>query len=117
MKVDGTGKIYACYVDGGYSDKATVMSYQTITGVAPVENSGLLKIFPNPATDILNINLPGDLFGGQLTITDLPGKNVFKQAVPAGNIHISLGGLPAAVYLLKYKTREGKIYKEKLIVK
>lgn len=59
-----------------------------------------LSLFPNPATDVVKVNL-GDNFNTskvQITLTNLSGKQVSKVAYDANGIDVS--NLPAGLYLV-----------------
>ena len=59
-----------------------------------------LSLFPNPATDVVKVNL-GDKFNTskvQITLTNLSGKQVSKVAYDANGIDVS--NLPAGLYLV-----------------
>lgn len=67
-----------------------------------------IKIFPNPATDIVYIN---GSYSGNVTLTDLSGTVLFKGS----NVReIPLNNLAVGVYLLHLET-ETSVYKTKII--
>jgi len=80
----------------------------------------LLRIYPNPATDEVVVELAGfgNLAGLGIEITNLQGRIVAVQAV-AGKVSstaISLANMPAGAYIVKL-TRDGSLlYTGKLLV-
>ncbi len=66
-----------------------------------------VKVYPNPATDHLNISL-GSKEKAIAVVTDLTGKVVLSQALqPAGFHCLNLTGLAKGSYLLKLETNKG----------
>lgn len=66
-------------------------------------------IFPNPATNVLNVKLPENMTAHNLTyhITDMAGKTVLS-----GNMNqsqIAVNSLASGLYLLQIQTEKGMI--------
>jgi len=80
------------------------------------ENSNNISIYPNPATDVLNINLSGlqDLTGLSLQILDITGKTVYTTNENITKVDVS--SLTSGIYLLKINTEKG-VYNQKIIIK
>ncbi len=64
------------------------------------------KVYPNPATDMLHVELNGGN-PEQLNIFDVTGKTVYTEAVNSRNIAISTGTLAPGAYLLQLKGKDG----------
>ena len=62
----------------------------------------LWRIFPNPATDAVHVNLvtPGE---GQLTLTDLGGRIVLNQTIVGSRTTLNLSPLSRGTYILQFK--------------
>ncbi|MDR0802110.1 T9SS-dependent choice-of-anchor J family protein [Fluviicola sp.] len=78
-----------------------------------------MEIFPNPASDVVNVKFDGK--GGDYTISiiDLSGRTVATQAVTASGsteIAVPVAGLVAGNYLISVANETGS-YTQKLIVK
>ena len=72
------------------------------TGISDQEVTSL-AIYPNPATDILNIVSGNDI--QSLSIVNIHGSLVMKSNVSNSNTQtISVSDLPAGVYFLKVQT-------------
>lgn len=77
-------------------------------------NDGL-KVYPNPAKDVFNIqsNLPEDL---TMDIFDINGKKIYSDLkVTNGGNNFNISNLNSGVYLLKFESN-GQKHTEKLIV-
>ena len=70
------------------------------------------QIFPNPASNILNVYTSADIIGSQYRISDNLGRVVIVDAIQNKNTAIDISGLPRGVY---YITIEKQIRKHKII--
>ena len=75
-----------------------------------------ISFFPNPTTDILNINFDMSIETATLNIVDVTGKSFIKKELTQNNNQIDLNSMPAGVYFINLEI-EGKIYQNKLIKK
>lgn len=66
------------------------------------------KLFPNPAKNFVNVELPQMVTEATITIYDMIGKNVKETTVNLENTKVDLGGLPTGSYLMNIKTAEGE---------
>ena len=87
---------------------ASFDSSGTLTTPVP-ELSGpatsLIKVFPNPTNDIVQVTLPS-MSEGTITISDAMGRLVKTVTVKTQELTIDLKGLAAGVYLLEYKSEQ-----------
>ena len=67
--------------------------------------TSLIKVFPNPTNDIVQVTLPS-MSEGSITISDAMGRVVKTVAVKTQELTIDLKGLAAGVYLLEYKSEQ-----------
>ncbi|MCR5863232.1 T9SS type A sorting domain-containing protein [Flavobacterium sp. J372] len=75
-----------------------------------------LYIWPNPAKEIINVQLPEDIQNGTISLFDYTGRQVYQQNVQNGNINsISTGTFASGVYLLKVSSGS-KTHVEKVII-
>jgi hypothetical protein len=96
-------------------------------GIAPgkttsVEDLSLSKeafiIFPNPASNKLQINLKQNVYSGKnvnVEITDLLGKQVFIQQITSPIIELEISSLAVGSYIIQIKN-QNTIQKSKLII-
>jgi hypothetical protein len=64
-----------------------------------------LKLYPNPASDVININSVE--FIKSVTITDIVGKEVMNVGINATNAQLSVEGLNKGLYFVTVKFSEG----------
>jgi len=82
--------------------------------------ANLIKVYPNPATDVLNIDYSNIEEGiKQLSIIDIAGKQVFASMNPGGKTasQISVTNYPGGLYFLQLETDNGVINKQISIVR
>jgi len=65
-----------------------------------------IELYPNPATDVLNVNITGRAGSGRIQILDIAGKVVFTETLESDKSELNISSLPAGMYLLKYVDRE-----------
>jgi hypothetical protein len=80
---------------------AGVCINQTTAGNTDIESEQTLSIFPNPASDMLNINLKAGSFA-QIKITDLNGKIVWEKTGLNSNLsQIDISQLTNGIYTIQ----------------
>ncbi len=72
--------------------------------------SSLIKIYPNPASSLLYIELPG-VMQGEISIHDAMGRSLLKRKIPSGRQmqEISLEGIQAGMYIIYIQTSRGSL--------
>jgi hypothetical protein len=76
---------------------------KVVTATVKGQASFTVEAYPNPAHDMVNVSVYGDMGNNAtVTITDLSGK-VLQQVSMSGNTAgIQLNGLASGIYLIKY---------------
>ncbi|NDH07229.1 T9SS C-terminal target domain-containing protein [bacterium] len=72
-------------------------------------------MYPNPAKDVVNIKMDMLVGSAELTITDIVGKQVRKQALSLGSNEIDITNLAKGLYTVNITTKDGKKV-QKLVV-
>lgn len=76
----------------------------------PNAAANTLSIYPNPATDVININIAADL--ASVEIFDLSGKCVLTQEGNRKTLNVS--NLSTGIYMLRARTTDGDAFSAKL---
>ena len=76
-----------------------------------------LTLYPNPASDVVQVKLSQNINIGQLTIVDLSGHEVWSATLKGEITSVSLSGLPTGMYLYKVQSNGEFIGVGKLVVK
>jgi hypothetical protein len=88
-----------------------VISYK---GNTTVIDDFKLEIYPNPATDEFNFELPTDIKNDILEIYSTNGAVIYQQKAQSGTNKIDIGNLPVGMYLVRIRGANlfGKFVKE-----
>lgn len=68
-------------------------------------NNNLIKTYPNPVSDILQIELPDYTIHGHLEIFHVDGKLVYSSGIRTTS-HVDVSNWPQAIYIVKITTPE-----------
>jgi len=89
--------------------------HQTLLNVTSVEEQSVaginVTVFPNPTSDVLNINLTNNLKDLQMDLYDMSGKLLQARKIGAaeGNVQISMTEYARANYLLRLYSIDGSV--------
>lgn len=84
------------------------------TGTTDFELSLDISLYPNPATDQVNVAFPQEVKNAVVTISDMAGRQVYSTTASGTAISVDVHALPSGNYLLK--AQEGnRIYSGKFI--
>ena len=75
---------------------------KVVTAVHKADNSEIVTVYPNPVTDLLQINYNG--VEGQLELRDITGKLLIKQGLTRT---LDMTGLASGTYMLQVNTKDG----------
>ncbi len=88
----------------------------TSTGIINNVNSvHPIKIYPNPAQNIFNVELPDVLF--EINITEITGKRIFKEKDIFGKAQIDCKNFSNGIYFIRVTTNKQEIWNRKIIIK
>lgn len=84
------------------------LTEEMITGLAPAPELLNMNIYPNPFTDIIQIEAAD--FGGEVLVQifDLQGKEVFRSSEKTSLFSLNLASQDAGMYLLQLSNEKGK---------
>ncbi|HEX6428597.1 MAG TPA: zinc-dependent metalloprotease family protein [Niastella sp.] len=74
-----------------------------------------VDIFPNPATNVVNINLTGFTGKSDVNLFDVTGRAVIRRVVSATNSQLDISTLPTGVYILRIKNGGKEVKMTKII--
>jgi len=90
------------------NDSTCQMINVVITSLADA-NAGIGAIYPNPANELLNVQLQQSMQNGQLSVIDALGRVVLAKSQLSGTlVQISLENLQPGIYLLRLQ-ENGKV--------
>ncbi len=90
--------------------------YEIQVGLVSINsNVGIIKFYPNPTTDNLNIQLPNTSDNAQIIISDISGKIIHQSTIKNHQTTIDLSNQAKGVYTIKL-TIDNEIINQKIIV-
>jgi hypothetical protein len=114
----GTLKVYVNVTKGACSATSDTMSitFSICTGVVEYSNNSSIRLFPNPTTGMVNVEVNGIDGNAIMNVYSIQGQEVFNKELN-GNLkaELDLSGLSKGIYLIKITNEKTNIV-SKLIV-
>ena len=85
-------------------------------GVSPIKRNFTLKVFPNPANDILNITISELKQEARLRIFDVSGRILLEKAISSRQSQINVAGFAKGVYILEIRSDKSGIARQKIMI-
>lgn len=111
---------YTFYSTDNESDKTSVVfKFGGSTSVRPVDLVKNLRAYPNPASNMVNIEYAAPAGDASLVIKNLTGKEVYRTTLngTSGRKHVDLSGFTAGVYFYGIESDGKMLCTKKLLVK
>lgn len=74
-----------------------------------------VQVYPNPANNVVNVNLSAVKGKSDVSIYDVNGRQVLRREVNAVNAQLDISTLPAGVYIIKVKNGVKEVSTTKII--
>jgi ELWxxDGT repeat protein len=86
------------------------------TVFAPV--AAEIKVYPNPATDFVSVDISENEMGGTLNLLSSSGQLVRNASIMEGetSIRLELQGLPKGIYLVRWEQKDGVVVTKKVVL-
>lgn len=97
------GEQFRCIVNSGSCIDTSSIGILTINNNVGIQENtiaNLFSIYPNPTSEILNINSTNKLIGADYSIYNLIGKEILKGTITNENTSINISQLNAGRYLI-----------------
>ena len=91
-----------------------VFSSQTHLSVKNEPLNTSLDVFPNPVTDILQIDL-GNSEYKSLSVYTIQGREIYQASNPTGHLQIDLTSYTSGLFLIRAETSSGELVQRKVI--
>lgn len=90
---------------------------RTMAGPSVVQTPKIeaLQVYPNPSSGLIRINGEKNLQGGIITVTDLQGRQVYRQPLQSNSIQLP-AGIPGGTYLIQVHTADKRRLATKIIL-
>jgi hypothetical protein len=112
--IPGTGEVKVFVYETGNKPNGDTLTWKITSAVGVEEitsNTKGIKIYPNPATNVLNIKAPG-IHGGN--ISDVLGRTIMTLDLK-GEDQIDVSILPKGFYFLNLEATDRKLFKRIII--
>jgi len=96
--------VYNSYVSNVYPGNDGEFSVVNFSKGTSVTNDELI-IYPNPATDEINISSPSDIIN--ITIYNYVGQSVYSGNANSSNVKINTNNFEAGIYIIRIQTCKG----------
>jgi len=116
-----TNKVMITFTSGTYvNGKGFEITYNTTTGIKEVENINDLSIYPNPASDKLNIKFNTSTIDNfDITIYNVTGQAVYKETLNnfLGSYYneLNINDFAQGVYLMQVKSSKGTVTRKVVV--
>lgn len=108
---DGNGTTNNNGAAGG-SFSSPTNSTNTFTSFTATKSD--ISVYPNPVITETNVVTVGEILGRTIDILDLSGKSVLTIVVTNKQTTLDLSDLNPGLYILNYKTSEGKVISKRI---
>ncbi|TDW47988.1 putative secreted protein (Por secretion system target) [Flavobacterium sp. 270] len=109
---------YSLYEIEAYGSASTAKKAAVIVEETPEQQVTGLAIYPNPASDYIQLSVSGEFANKEVTIYDLSGNLVLRSRIntTANESIVDINQLPKGIYILNFKSDQ-KSFTQKLIKK
>ena len=104
--------VYAVQVTNSYGCVITSDMIIVNVGVEEIALEDQLNVYPNPVTDVLNVQWKNTNESANLSIRDLSGRLVLSGRVANGNAVLDLSHLSSGNYILELQTGQSTLRKQ-----
>ena len=91
------------------------VQYNNFLSVKP-EKATTINVFPNPANEMLNVNIENLSSNGTISIYDIAGKTVLSTEIKNGKNQLNVADLNAGVYFYTIRNNKDIIETKKLLI-
>ncbi len=92
-----------------------IIGYQNFDDVNDIEQN-FISIYPNPATNIININLTDYSEVEKLILYTISGQQVKEIPASSNDVSVQAQDLTAGLYMLQLNMKRGNIYTQKIVI-
>jgi len=106
------------YIADEHNQRIRMVTNAEAAGIAQFASSNeQINIYPNPATNSLQVSFAGNIENSTLVITDMMGNTVKQLAVSSKQVSINVSDLNEGVYTISISHTTGVINKRVVIVR
>ncbi len=116
-KLFGNGTISETTTASCDTSKSNLSKTKNAKNIEEAESISLIAVYPNPFAENVRIRVPRDFTSRSITITDMLGREVYRQKVEdlTGEIDLEVSGLVQGTYILTVLGASGATKSVKLL--
>lgn len=99
------------YTHSGFEDNVVL-----ITGLSDAADEAAYSVMPNPFTDNIGFKLPRN-DDWEIIVFDIHGKQVYTSSFYGSRANCNLSFLPSGIYLIRFMSSNGEMYRRKIVRK
>ncbi len=91
---------------------------RTTAGINSITANNSIKIYPNPTSQLFNVEIGQTLNNGEVRIYDMNGKTIWQKSGSKGNetLPVDLKDIQKGIYFIEINDSGNKVYTDKLFV-
>lgn len=99
---------YKVIVTAGNCSNTSDSVFVNVDGISQLPFSQTVKVYPNPFTNTVSVDMDATTTDAVLLITDLAGREVSRMELSSAHSNITLNELPQGTYFFHISSREGQ---------
>jgi photosystem II stability/assembly factor-like uncharacterized protein len=101
----------------GYTTRGDGSLWRIVRDVTGIneQTAGALTVVPNPADELVTVQLPGQFSASAIVLTSLHGEVVRELNAQSGPVAVDLSGLGSGVYILRAADAGGNVLQAKVV--
>ncbi|MBS1613624.1 MAG: T9SS type A sorting domain-containing protein [Bacteroidetes bacterium] len=113
-EIKNTAAIYFDYNEAVITNTTlhTIASYLSIS---EAYEDVKLNIYPNPTNDKVMVEVPSNMFGTKMHVTDMLGRHILSKEVDTPTETVSVSDLPSGIYIVSLDGN-GRLLQSKLVI-
>jgi hypothetical protein len=111
----GTLQLYTGFYDSLHCSFPIIIT-DTVTGIQPVHKLNGVSLFPNPASEYVNISVEGDYAPCQYTLMDVCGRLILSGRLTSTQSRIEIADLKKGIYFIQLSNGSGELMKPGKII-
>lgn len=88
--------------------------YNKFNNISSHTEEKLFKVYPNPFTDFIHIDLPASADNCEIRVFDLMGKLIYSKKTHSNNTPLNLSQLVSGTYLIQIQTKQN-IFSKRIV--
>ncbi|HRX64100.1 MAG TPA: T9SS type A sorting domain-containing protein, partial [Candidatus Absconditabacterales bacterium] len=105
----GVHNVVYTYDNGNCSDQASLQITIDAVGIDDVDIASLVTVYPNPVSDILNIEMGENANISEIQIYSILGELVYSSGVDSDVYRVDVSGLAPTVYFIRFVDKDGLV--------